>query len=72
MSDVTPQDILDAMTGILQHLDAAKFRVFADAGDDVTDKEILEAMHRARLDHPGINRTQKNNSKRWLATGSYE
>lgn len=66
MTRFTPQEILEAMTGILQNLDIARFRVFSEAGDDVSDKQILEAMHRARLDHPGINRVQKQNSRRWL------
>ena len=62
----TPREILEGMTGILTHLDHVRFRIMSDAPDSVTDDQILEAMHKARLAHPGINRVLKANSRVWL------
>ena len=62
----TPAEVLAAFLYILQELDGPRFRVVSKAPPETTDEQILEAMHRARLEHPGINRVLKQNSKRWL------
>lgn len=60
------QRVLEGMLSILQHLDLPQFKAVVEASEDTPDTVILEAMHQARLQHPGINRTQKQASKRWL------
>ena len=60
------EQTLENLLGILQHLDGPRFRVIVEADDSVSDADIIEAMHRARLEHAGINRLQKQASKRWL------
>ena len=58
------------LLNILRDFDTTQFREVVDAGSDVSDIEIVEAMHRARLACPGINRAQRENSKQWLAKRS--
>ena len=70
MNDFTPEQVLEAMTGILIQLDVKMFRAMSEAGDEISDDDVLEAMHRTRLIHPGINRTQKQISRIWLNSRS--
>ena len=59
------RDLRPTLLDILKYLDIARFRVVVNE-PDATDAQILEALHRARVEHPGINRKQKADSQRWL------
>lgn len=63
---IGPQQAYENLRGILEHLDIKRFRAVTDAPDAVTDDDILEAMHRARIAHDGIDRVKQNDSRRWL------
>lgn len=54
------------LLAILTTLDTKRFRAAVAAGEEVTDEQILEAIHYARLKHPDVNRIKKANSRRWL------
>ena len=58
--------IMGGMVLVLKDLDAARFRIIAEVPDDTPNAVVLEAMHRARVLHPGVNRKLTNDSKRWL------
>ena len=60
------QKVLENLLGILQNLDGPRFRAVTDTPDNIPDEVILEAMHKTRLEHPGINRVLRAASKRWL------
>lgn len=54
------------LLAILQTLDGEAFRKEVGVGETVTDDQILEAMHLARIQHPDIDRKLKRNSQRWM------
>ena len=60
------QRILENLLGVLQYLDLERFRIITDQPEDTPNSVLLEAIHLARIEHPGINRVQKAASKRWL------
>ena len=58
---------LKALLHVLQTLDVEAFRAVTGADDMIPDDVLLRAIHKARLEHPGINRSQKQASRRYLA-----
>lgn len=66
------QRILENLLGVLQYLDVERFRILTDQPEDTANDVLLEAMHKTRLEHPGVNRVQKQASRRWLADRGIE
>ena len=57
---------LDMMIDILERLDGPGFRIISEAGPEISDDDILEAMHLARMDNQYIDRAKRMDSKRWI------
>lgn len=58
---------LTALLKVLQTLDVDTFRAVTKADDTIPDDVLLRAIHKARLKHPGISKSAKTASKRYLA-----
>jgi len=66
--ELSKQDMLQ----VLVTFDTDEFRVITEAPVETSEQDIIEAMHRVRIIHPGINRQLKRDSQNWLDTFSPE
>ena len=58
---------LKALLKVLQTLDVDTFRAVTGADDMIPDDVLLRAIHKARIEHPGISKSGKTASRRYLA-----
>ena len=58
---------LKALLHVLQTLDVDTFRAVTRADDTIPDDVLLRAIHKARLEHPGISKSAKTASERYMA-----
>lgn len=65
VADLRNKRRLVELLKVLQTLDVERYRAVVGA-TDATDDQILEALHRTRLEHPGVNQSQRKASLRWL------
>lgn len=71
MHNGTKRPVDDELTragllGVLRRLDVKRFREIVGIGEEVPEWTVIEAIHRTRVKHPGVNRKLKQDSKRWL------